>query len=890
MSERAGQFGFRFNYWNDWTRVSSVRVDNDDGSTWGQYDDEKDVPRFNDVVVWDGANRQNNGRWGLAAMVGSGHDREYKGGNFGPNINDALINQYANSSYQVKVTVRYDNSGSGDRIWAYFDVRSRGTDIRSETYQDYTYDWTSQWHDIYAQRTQLSYQVTYQTETVNDFRPVIETITQPVMVTTFENRTDWQTQELIGTETITRAEITEQTINGIGAAFGEDMLLGHNINLQAGGRATLSALASATNDLSVTSGNTLQVRGIVADGADFAAPAELSAGNALTLNSRAALTLTAASRLSAADISLDASGALTALGVVGTEADIDQDLTNTQTLSVSAGADLSISGALLADNAMTLKAGQGIGRDGGITLASTAQLTTTAAASDISMTTGEFGGNLALGSALVQAQGANSTVTLTVVDGAIDQTGGLVSAHRLTATADNRLSMVGKNADDTRVAVTQFAEVDLNLERAGDLTLFNRGELTLVDVEVADGAIDITNIGNVQVTRAAALGDSDRNDIRLTTYRSGTITSADIRVETLSTTGRGDVILNAQGIVTRDSENAADLVADVLIIDAMAPITLNTQVNEARITTARAGHVSLVQSDRSLTLSATEVLDGSLLVEAQGDVVLGDVTLASNRAVNILNVNAAGDIALGRVVAGVLLADGDALPVTEDADGNAVTDATSAITVTLTSGGQIRESVSDAGVDLVANTLVARASSGIIDLDVALNRLDAVTTDGDIRIQDRDGSLEASQGLLILQAITAQNSGSLAADTLVEIGAVNNIITAADTQITGDYVRLVSQQGDIQVVTPTGFDATDNSGDSIDYTQGIGFSAVAGSLELYRFFTADTSMEYRAGERYLFGSGAAQTSRLPGNMTSDEIIIQTGGRFFINKNGFIKTA
>jgi hypothetical protein len=198
--------------------------------------------------------------------------------------------------------------------------------------------------------------------------------------------------------------------------------------------------------------------------------------------------------------------------------------------------------------------------------------------------------------------------------------------------------------------------------------------------------------------------------------------------------------------------------------------------------------------------------------------------------------------------------------------------------VSLTStGGRVYEVFVDDAVDVVADTLTVRASTGITGLETALNTLDAKTTAGDLELSERDGYLEKTVGLDVLFAeITtpAVNSDdvTLTVQKELRVGRVAGTGTGYDGFVQGGQVRLISQEDSISVLKPA-------SGDSIVYTRGIGFVA-ADAVQVYRYFGAPELVEYRAGTFFQFGEGTVNspfTRKLPQTISADTVILESGG-------------
>ena len=133
-----------------------------------------------------------------------------------------------------------------------------------------------------------------------------------------------------------------------------------------------------------------------------------------------------------------------------------------------------------------------------------------------------------------------------------------------------------------------------------------------------------------------------------------------LTVETLTTSGRGDISLKSGGSVIQSAGATpgtylGTLTADELSIKAAGVVTLTTQANALSLTDTNAGTVTITQGTRDLVLNQVQIADGSLLVTAQGKVDLADVRLTSNKDVNDVTVTAAKDILVRYVSAGIFL-------------------------------------------------------------------------------------------------------------------------------------------------------------------------------------------------------------------------------------------
>ncbi|MFZ9626789.1 MAG: beta strand repeat-containing protein, partial [Burkholderiaceae bacterium] len=118
------------------------------------------------------------------------------------------------------------------------------------------------------------------------------------------------------------------------------------------------------------------------------------------------------------------------------------------------------------------------------------------------------------------------------------------------------------------------------------------------------------------------------------------------------------------------------------------------------------------------------------------------------------------------------------------------------------------------------------------------------------------------------------------------ISAQGDLLVEAGALVQAVHLRLASREGDLQVAKPSNFPVgtqQPHSGDSLKYGRSVSFVAPAGTVDLYRFFNADGAIEYRAGVRFLFGTDDSnRTGLVPGNLTSDSIILETGEVLSLN--------
>jgi hypothetical protein len=179
---------------------------------------------------------------------------------------------------------------------------------------------------------------------------------------------------------------------------------------------------------------------------------------------------------------------------------------------------------------------------------------------------------------------------------------------------------------------------------------------------------------------------------------------------------------------------------------------------------------------------------------------LSKVILSSNDDANDIAVTAAGNIGVRYIVAGVYATSDDDFGTARDASGNPIASVSSLGDISLTStGGRIAETAPAAGVGLVAATLKLSAQTGILGLEIAVNRIEsAVTTGGNIELRDFDGWKESKLGLSVGTVTTAKDSS-----TTVTLQAQNNLLMGAASLVRGGTIRLISDQANVQCVTPS---------------------------------------------------------------------------------------
>ena len=893
---------FSYKYWTNWTTLVGHWVDNDDGSGWGDYDDEDEIPEWGQkerdgsgVDIWAGGQERNTDKIGTLYLVAGGNDAYDF---WAPDVfNGGTFANWKNIYQQIRAINDYTsgdeaNGGGGDDLWIQVQGRQEKTAYVSQNYTDYDYKWTSDRHAVYDSRVQMSYTVKTNATDINELRPVYTTSVQNVAQVTMQTVNVWETRAITQSQTVLTTVANTHDVTFGSADFHGETLKGSSISISAGGAVDISGKLSAAGTLNVSAGTLLQVQSNSSDTVPFLS---VLSGATINLHADQSLTLGDTARLVATDdssITLDADRDLNVGGAIGAASGA-----RLMHVDLNAERNIALRGSISAE-LITLEAGSGNSGDGGIHADAHTTLTASGGQADIRMSTGIYGGNIVLDHALLSA---TDTVELNAVAGSIQQ---LSDTAKLNVSSVDTLTQLAVR-HDIDVATDQSAikagtllahaenAVALNLHvdsvtvgttGSGNIDLTSHSDLTLTSVVAADGAVSVVAFGNVLASAVETQGTSDRNDINIATYSLGTA-DAKLTLDSLKTGGRGDIVLTAQGAVSQ--QNGGLLQSDELVVSGSGAMALLANVNSLTLTSSGAGDVTIAQGSRNLVLNKVSVANGSFKLTAGGGVDIADLRLASNLVGNDIDVKAAGDILVRYASAGVYLDDGAVPAVGSPLAGSGQLGSAGNITLTST-GGQIAETYGDDAVDLVGARLTLVAVSGITGLEIAANELDARTTGGNIELSEFDGQREKTAGLSIINAVTSVMAGGSSVVSITTEGELRaGKVTlsgggtgGADARIAGDTVRLISSTADLLV------SARSDGAETVDFTRGVVFNA-AHVIHLYKFigvssapgFKVPELIEYRAGEYFLFGPDiTGQTTKLlPSAISADTLILETGG-------------
>ncbi|MEY4177231.1 MAG: hypothetical protein RLY70_805, partial [Planctomycetota bacterium] len=310
----------------------------------------------------------------------------------------------------------------------------------------------------------------------------------------------------------------------------------------------------------------------------------------------------------------------------------------------------------------------------------------------------------------------------------------------------------------------------------GNFSVSTRGDMLVKDVRVR------SNTGTHQVSLTAGgnltFGLINAGDYAVTPDHA----LADITWEAMGLLGapayrrRVDVSLTAGGSIleTTPVDPSVDLIADQVTLSAGGSIGalefaannvtvvksgaggVNwTPMNDIELYSYQAGDITINDSaTRPLTLTKVFLADGSLYVNAAGELRVADVRIDTNSAEHEVGLTAVGDVLVGKIDVGdyaATPAEATALATKRRLSSSRFT---SQNDVSITSGGAIRElPTADDAIDIVANRLSLQAVGNISEIELAVNQFTSVvSTGGSIDLTDRDGEGESSVGLRIIHA------------------------------------------------------------------------------------------------------------------------------------------
>jgi hypothetical protein len=359
------------------------------------------------------------------------------------------------------------------------------------------------------------------------------------------------------------------------------------------------------------------------------------------------------------------------------------------------------------------------------------------------------------GDVLTADAAGDITIRSNVVSADISSSG----AGDIFLTESNEITLTDVDTADGSINVTalqgNLVASDVKTTGVGAIGLTaTAGNLTAQDVATANGAISGTASGTITAVNVDSSGtDNNTNDISLTAGAdilvSGTVKAAE------DITGLNDVSLNAGTEIT-DGGTGSGVSGDVLTADAAGDILIRSNVVSADISSTVAGDIRLTESN-SVNIQVTAqdnitITDGGTLqTGAITSLAGGNINLNATATLDVndlISTNASGNIDL--TGAGITLGGGAVTAVAGDVSVHSpvvldLTDTQRATTITSNSGDVTFDSTIDGiGQNLLVNNGGRTSFLGSIGTS---GKLESIETDlpGTVRIVAQEISTTGSQ-------------------------------------------------------------------------------------------------------------------------------------------------
>ncbi|MEN9556606.1 MAG: hypothetical protein RLZZ232_2892, partial [Planctomycetota bacterium] len=664
-----------------------------------------------------------------------------------------------------------------------------------ETYRDYQVAWTGNWHAITDYRDQYQFEWRTLTEDVFGTVPTYATFTQTVPIVQQEAQTIWVSENVVEQRTVIVSERVENSVSGLPtAAFtNESLRAGDRVSIDVGQDASFIGLTRATSadgEVRVRAG-----RDVILDGKSLtdaqpgtlAAVADLRAGLTVDVFAQRNVELR-----SDAIVHADDGDTATNDGVIrlhaGQTLTVRSDAFGGHEIFLHSDGDVLMQSQMTSGHLIDVRAGLGPAGVGSVITSLQTDLETLG--SEIVLAAGSKGGSLLLTNAAILTAGP---ITLSAPAGSLVHSGGMIVADTLSATVRDNIE-----------AALNVRTVNAASTGAGNISLQTQGSVTLADISTAAGSVSVTGFGPITAGSIVAGGSG-----------------GDVSIEGLI----GDVVLGditAGGKLTVESDfgqisrtPGTSIAADEVLWVGELDASFELDSGDVTLITRTPGDVVINYSGSSpLILRQVYVLEGSLIVNTPGDLIVMDARLLSTNENYLITLNAGGNVSLGYLEAGEYAAtDAEADAIRQARGLEADAPLTSLSTVTINAGGWIGETgAGDSGVDLVAGRAVLNAGTGINAVTIAVNELtSAISTAGAITIVDQDGVGEWTPGIIAgtLSApggVSLIASGDLSVERVIASGG-----SAGITLKSGNSLTLTPAAGATQMLTTGGSIALEGS-------------------------------------------------------------------------------
>ncbi|MFM8479548.1 MAG: hypothetical protein ACKOEO_27480, partial [Planctomycetaceae bacterium] len=620
--------------------------------------------------------------------------------------------------------------------------------------------------------------------------PNYAVVTKTIPVTTQETQTLWKTENIVQQQKILVTERIEQTISGLPSAkfANESLRAGRRISIDVAQDASfigLTRTSSADSEIRVRAGRDVILDGKAVPGAalnSLAAVADLRAG--LTVDVFGSRNV---EMRSDAILRADDGDANTENGVIRLEAGstltVQSDAFGGHEVFLWSDGDVLMQSQMTSGHLIDVRAGRGPAGIGSIITNLQTDIETLG--SEINLIAGSKGGNLLLTDAAIYTAGP---ITLSAPAGSLIQSGGMIIADSLNATVKNNIEA---NLDVRSVTATSTG--------TGYITLQTNSNVTLASVSTVAGPITINGLATITAQNVRAGGPSGNVIINgvIGDLVLGNITAAvDVAVQS----DFGEITRIPGTTISADSIQWTGKLTAPLEVDA-ADVTLTTRTP---------GVVVINYSGpETLILRRVRVLEGSLIVNTPGDLVVLDARLLSTNSSYSVQMNAGGDVSIDYLSAGDYAAtDAQAAEIRTARGLDADAPLTAVSSVTITAGGSIRQPGSgDATVDLIAETVRLQAGTGISRLNLAVNELiSAASNSGSITLTDDDGVGELTLGLI---------AGTLQAPGGVSLTAAGSLDVERASATAGGATVSLSAGAELTLAPATGQSVVLTSGGAI---------------------------------------------------------------------------
>ena len=423
----------------------------------------------------------------------------------------------------------------------------------------------------------------------------------------------------------------------------------------------------------------------------------------------------------------------------------------------------------------------------------------------------------------------------------------IISANPVTI--EEPVTASGGNIEITSVNDFQIKNV-ISTTGSGTITLTATG---------ANGYIRLYNgviNGSVQSVNGKITLDADQyitmdSDTSITSTNGDIELSAGGNIAVSTITTSGDVVLTSGGAIIDNNGATNNITADILTINAVSGIDLDTNINTLTASVSGAGNI-IIDEVSGIALTNVTTANGNIIITAGGNIDVnnvntdGDITLTANGAGSDITVNgnltATDDIILTaqNIISGSGLVSGDLLEATAPNGISLITNINTLTATTTNTNINITEengltlndvnAVSgDITLTLLAGTLTSNTGTKItgdelvvngadaININTNVNTLTASTNNADITITEDNGLalnlVDAGLGDVYIEvalgAITDNNGPNLNI-----IGT--DLILSAETGIgSGDAIetKVTNLTARVTSTTATGNIEIENTGD-----------------------------------------------------------------------------